>query len=399
MKKNREQYFPYLGNMHQKIRKMKLTLILTLLVFVAFGNSYSQVKVSLRLKKATIQEVIGTIEQQTDYIFLYKDEIFDLDQKYSIDFEQASFEEVLNSICKSADIEYEIRNDRQIILKEKKGDNLMVIQQKMKNVTGVVTGEDGLPIPGVSIIVAGTTIGTVTNSEGKFTLEVPESTENLQFTFVGLKTQNVDVSGKTQVFVVMEPDAIGIEEVVAVGYGTQKKMNVTGSVATVSTEELENRPIPKMGEVLRGISPNLNISLTSNGGEPGASSNWNIRGLGSLSGNDSPLVLVDGVEMNINNIDPANVKSVSVLKDASASAIYGARAPFGVILITTKKGKSDGSISVQYNNNFSFGTPMGVGHLESSVVYAAAYNQASINAGSTPIYNDEYLALRKSILY
>ncbi|MCD6598232.1 MAG: TonB-dependent receptor, partial [Bacteroidales bacterium] len=286
--------------------------------------------------------------------------------------------------------------DRQIILSPEK-----MLDQTLKNlnvkpqghkISGTVTDEDGQPIPGATILVEGTSTGTISDAEGKFVIEVPETIDNLQFSFVGMKTQIVSVVGKTQVSVMMEMDNLGIDEVVTVGYGTQKKVNITGSVATISTEELANRPIPKMGEVLRGISPNLNIGLTYQGGEPGATSNWNIRGLGSLSGSDAPLVLVDGVEMNINNIDPSNVESVSVLKDASASAIYGARAPFGVILITTKKGKKDGSLSVQYNNNFSFGNPIGIGHLESSMVYATAFNQASINAGSTPIYNDEYLA-------
>jgi len=373
-------------------KRMKLTILFSFLFLTCtWANSYSQAtKLSLNMQDVTVKEFIQQIEDKTEFYFLYQDEVFEKGQRVTIQVNNTSLDLILKQFEKQASVKAEI-TDNQIILK-RKAPELVFPKQENKQVTGIVTGSDGVPIPGVSVYVMGTTTGTVTDAEGGFSLEIPESTESLQFSFVGMKTQDVSVAGKTQVFVVMEQDAIGIEEIITIGYGTQKKMNVTGSVASISTEELDNRPIPKMGEVLRGITPNLNISLTTQGGEPGASSNWNIRGLGSLSGNDSPLVLVDGVEMNINNIDPANVASVSVLKDASASAIYGARAPFGVILITTKKGKKDGSISVQYNNNFSFGTPMGVGHLESSMTYATAFNQASINAGSTPIYNEEYLA-------
>ena len=196
MKKKREQYFPYLGNMQLQIRKMKLTLILSLIVFVTFGNGFSQVKLSLQLKKATMQEVIETIEDQTEYIFLYKDEIFDQKQKYSVDFNDTSFEEVLKSICETANVDYEIRNDRQIILKEKVKDNLILIQQNKKSITGIVTGDDGQPIPGVSVVVKGTTTGTVTDFEGKFSLEIPVTAEILQLSFVGMKMQEIEIAGK-----------------------------------------------------------------------------------------------------------------------------------------------------------------------------------------------------------
>jgi TonB-linked SusC/RagA family outer membrane protein len=183
-----------------------------------------------------------------------------------------------------------------------------------------------------------------------------------------------------------------------VGYGTQKKANLTGAVASISGDMLENKPLPNVGEVLRGVSPNLNINLGAYGAEPGAALGFNIRGVGSISGNSAPLILVDGVEMDINNLDPGTIESVSVLKDASSSAIYGSRAPFGVILITTKKGKRSEGIKIQYNNNLIFGKPIGIPHMENSLIFATVYNQASLNAGSPPIFPDEQVERIKGFM-
>ncbi|MCD6597604.1 MAG: TonB-dependent receptor [Bacteroidales bacterium] len=379
-----------------RIMKISVFLFFAGIIYLYADNSYSQeTKLSIDQREISVNDVLLDIEDQSEFYFLYSNKLVDVDRKVNIRAKDKPVGTILDHLFADTDIRYVVY-DRQIILSpEKMLDQTLKnlnVQQQEKEISGTVTDEYGQSLPGVTIMVEGTTIGTISDAEGKFQFKVPESTENLQFSFVGMKTQLVSVIGLTQLSVVMEEDAIGLEEVVTVGYGTQKKVNITGSVATVPTEELENRPLPMMGEVLRGVSPNLNIGLTRDGGEPGASSSWNIRGLGSLSGNDSPLILVDGVQMNINNIDPSNVESVSVLKDASASAIYGARAPFGVILITTKKGRKDGGISVEYNNNIAFGTPIGIGHLESSMVYATVFNQASINAGKPPIYDDDYLA-------
>ncbi len=198
MKKNKKNDFPYLGNTKQRIRKMKLTLILTLLVFVSFGNSFSQVKLSMQMDKATIKEVIANIEDQTDYIFLYKDELFDQNKLYSLDFNDVVFEEILNSVCKTANVDYEMRNNRQIILKEKTEKTVLYIAAQQKVINGTVTSSSGEPLPGVSVVVKGTTIGTITNPDGSFQLQIPESAEILQFSFIGMKTQEVERLGIKQ---------------------------------------------------------------------------------------------------------------------------------------------------------------------------------------------------------
>ena len=354
MKKKREQYSPHLGSIKVKIRKMKLTLILTLFVFVCFGNSFSQVKVSLRLEKATIREVIDAVEQQTEYVFIYKDVILDMDQKYSINFEQVSFEEVLKSICKSANVNYEVRDDRQIILTKKVEDRVKLIQQEMKNVTGTVTGDDGQPIPGVSIIIEGTTIGTVTDFEGKFTLEVPASTKNLQFSFVGMKTQTVSVVDKTQIIVVMEVDAIGIEEIITIGYGTAKKSDLTGAVIRIDAKTFQNQPMTQLTDMLTGTVAGF---YSRQGTSASGGGSMEIRGTKSLKASSNPMIVIDGVIYNgsIKDINPADIESIDILKDASSAAVFGARAAAGVIQITTKKGKKgkpiiNFSASIGYTN-------------------------------------------------
>ena len=259
------------------------------------------------------------------------------------------------------------------------------------NVEGRVTDSNGEPLIGVNIQVKGTNQGTSTDLDGHFVLNDIDENALLVISYIGYVTQEVSVAGQTNLSIVMESDSQLLDEVVVVGYGTQKKANLTGSVATISREMLENKPLPNLGEVLRGVSPNLNINLGAYGSEPGAALTFNIRGVGSVSGNSAPLILVDGVEMDINNIDPGTIEDISVLKDASSSAIYGSRAPFGVILITTKKGTKSEKVQIQYNNNMIFGKSIGIPHMENSLIFATVYNQAAVNAGTPPQYPEEQM--------
>src|SRR5690554_3413159 len=323
-------------------KKMKLTLIFSMLVFFTFGNSYSQTKVTLHFEKATIQQVLKTLEDQTGHVFLYKDEIFDAAKKYSVDFTEEPFEEVLKSVCGTAGVDYEVRSNRQIILTEKvrEKETVTTITLQQRTVTGVVTDSRGEPLPGVTILIPGTTTGTVTNADGNFTLAVPPSAQTLQFSFVGMRTQEVPIDGRTTFTVVMEEETIGIEEVVAIGYGTQKKVNLTGAVQNVTSDEIVRRNASNTSNALQGLIPG--VSVVQSSGRPGADgATIRIRGTGSLNSSSNPLVLIDGVEGDINNVDPNAVESISVLKDAASASIYGSRASNGVILITTKRAQQD----------------------------------------------------------
>lgn len=347
------QWFPPTGGSRELkliLRKMKLTLIFTMLVFLTFGNGFSQVKVSLHFEKATIQQVMKSIEEQTGHVFLYKDGIFDPASKYSVDFTDVPFNEVLNSVCETAGVQYEVRSNRQIILTEKGEEHILTVTQQQKTVTGVVTDPRGEPLPGVTVLVTGTTVGTITDSQGRFTLAVPASAEELQFSFVGMRTQHIALSGRNVLTVVMEEESLGVDEVIVVGYGTQKKSDITGSVTSVPRERLAKLPVTNVMQAVQGAVSGVQVTQTSS--IPGESPAVVVRGGGSITASNSPYVIVDGIPItkmdgSVNDINPNDIESIEILKDASAVAIYGMNGANGVILITTKRGKSS-KPTIQY---------------------------------------------------
>ncbi len=226
-----------------------------------------------------------------------------------------------------------------------------------RTITGTVVDSDGVPLPGVNIVIKGTSIGTITDAEGNYSLSDVPDDAIMVLTYIGMMSQEVPVGDQTTINLTMEPDFLGLEEVVVTGYGTQKKVNLTGSIDVVEGDRLENRAVGSVSQALQGISPNLTITATDFGAEPGAEMQWQLRGSGTLTGSGgTPYILVDGVPMDINSLNPDDIESVSILKDAASSAIYGARAPYGVILITTKSGKGaqEGTVSIDYSNNIAF---------------------------------------------
>jgi len=267
---------------------------------------------------------------------------------------------------------------------------VQAVQQQ--RITGTVKDNTDLPLPGVTVLIKGTQQGTVTNADGVFTLSNVPANPTLVFSFVGMQTQEIIVGNQTTINVTMLTSAIGLDEVVAIGYGTQKKVNLTGAISVVTSESIQERPVTSVQQALQGLVPNLNISVSGAGGEPGGEMNMNIRGLSSFSGNTSPYVLVDGIPMSINDIDPNDVETISVLKDAASSSIYGARAANGVILITTKTGKSNKSgANVSYNTNFAISSPLNLPQLADPMSFALAMNDAARNIGTSPWYTAEAL--------
>lgn len=261
---------------------------------------------------------------------------------------------------------------------------------QQQTVTGNITdSENGAPMPGVNIQVKGTTIGTISDAGGRYSIISPNQATVLVFSFIGYISQEIPVAGKSVIDVMLVPEVTSLEEVVVIGYGTQRKVNLTGAVDVVTSENLASRPAAQTSQLLQGQAPSMMISLKDRGSEPGAKQSLQIRGVGSLSGNTMPLVLVDGVEMDMNLVDPATIENVTILKDASASAVYGSRAAFGVILITTKKGRLNQPMRLTYSNITSYKVPSYVLQMEDSYTYAIALNQGRINAGLTPIMPDE----------
>ena len=253
-------------------------------------------------------------------------------------------------------------------------------------ITGTVTDQNE-PLPGVNVVIKGTTTGVISDIDGKFSINVPNKETVLQFSFMGYISQEISVGDQTFINVSLEEDTREIEEVVVVGFGTQKKVNLTGSVGTVNSKDLQNRPIANVSQALQGLSPGLNIRSTT--GMLDATPSIDIRGVGNLGtgSGSAPLVLVDGVESDLNVVNPQDIENISVLKDAAASSIYGSRAPFGVILITTKRGKA-GQIKASYSNNFSWQSPTIWPRTMNALEMATFDNDASDNSNAARYFSD-----------
>lgn len=264
------------------------------------------------------------------------------------------------------------------------------MQQKNINVTFQVFEEDGTtPVIGAAVVLVGNNAkSSLTDVNGTAVINgIPENGA-VKITYVGMVPQEVQLNGRTNIKVVMKVDATNIEEVVVVGFGTQKKVNLTGAVSVVKSDALENRPVQNVSQALQGMVPGLSMGVNSSGGELNNSMTMNIRGSGTIGSGSSGgvLVLIDGMEGNMNSLNPQDVESISVLKDAAASSIYGSRAPFGVLLITTKKGKS-GKITVNYNNNFRWTDPLLTPQMLNSEDFAEYFNLAAKESGQGAVFS------------
>ena len=360
---------------------MRITAILMLTTLIHVSASvYSQkTNLELKLKDVSVEEVLQKIEEQSNFYFLYRSDFLRNLPKVSIDVTGAGVEEILNQIIVPNGFGYEI-DDKIVVIRKTSEAPVLNHQAQKTTVKGKVTDSSGVSLPGVSVVVKGTSQGIITDTDGSYSLPNVPTDGILMFSFVGMKTQEVSISGKSQINVIMEEETIGIDEVVAVGYGTQKKVNLTGAVATVNNEELVKVPVASTTQALTGRLPGLVSKETT--GKPGSTPSISVRGFGT------PLVIVDGVEQeNYYNIDPNEIESFSLLKDASA-AIYGARAGNGVILITTKRGKS-GEPKITFSNTTSIQTPTIYPEFVDSWEYAIIQNEANAFAGKSVAYTDE----------
>jgi TonB-linked SusC/RagA family outer membrane protein len=375
-------------------RIMRLTLFLMVgFLLTASANSYSQsTRLDIKLRNGTIAELIKHVEDNSEFVFLYKDEDLDLRKKISVSLEEATIGEVLDVALSEQNMEWDVY-DRQIVLRKSisAGDKLQTIQQQ-RTITGTVTDQRGEPLPGVTVMLAGTTTGTVTTSDGNFTLNIPDDSETLQFSFVGMRTQEIPIDGRTTFTVVMEEDIVGIEEVIAVGYGTQRKVNLTGSVDAINTEQIISRPVGQASMALQGLAPG--VTVTQSSGKPGSDGGTiRIRGIGTI-GDSNPLVLVDGIPGNINDLDISEIDNISILKDAASASIYGSRAANGVILVTTKRAK-DNQFRINYRASAGWQQPTALMEKVSGYDHMVMINEAYKNVGRTPPYSNEYVEAYK----
>lgn len=421
---SREMY----GKILKSLLIMKLTALIVFVTLIQVNAAVYSQTVRLNVRNSGLEKIFMEIRAQTGYDFLYNSRLLKGTVPVTINSTGAPLTEVLDEVFKGQPITYSFI-EKTIVLEKrgfarrlfrkneepelKKGavpagprsgpmthPELLVRQIEsvvplFRMVNGRVTDEKGDPLPGVSILIKGTQQGTSTDGGGNYAINVPNDNATLVFSFVGYVSQELQVGSRTKVDVSMAVDAKGLEEVVVVGFGTQKKVNLTGAVGTVTAEDLEKRTVTRASQALQGQMSGISVRQTS--GNPGGNAaSLVIRGQGTFSGAGvNPLVLVDGIESSIDAVDPADIESVSVLKDAASASIFGSKAANGVILIETKKGVS-GKPVFSYNMYVGKQKATMMPEMVNSWEYAEMVNEANVNAGQQPRYSADEIAKFKN---
>jgi len=349
MKKKWLTGHPYGDGLKKIMRIMRLTILLLFgCMLTVSANSYAQkTKLDINLTNTSIRDLFGFIEENSEFVFLYRNEDFNLTKKVAVNLKDATINQILDEVLKGENVSYNVY-ERQIVIQ--KAENSMVSQQK-KEISGTVKDNSGAPIPGATVLIKGTSTGTITDMDGKFKFSVPGDSKILVISFVGMKTQEIALTGQAQINVVMEEETVGIEEVVAVGYGRSSRKNLSSAVTSVKSDDLNRGAISDVGQLLQGKVPGLNISSS---GDPTRKATIIMRGASTLNSSQSPFYVIDGIPgADISLVAPDDIVSVDVLKDAAATSIYGNRAANGVIMITTRKGNKDKE-QVAYNGYVGF---------------------------------------------
>ena len=362
-------------------------------------------------KKKLLKNVLSQLELKYGVSFLYKSQLEKKPLSTATADTQSSLEATLEALTNTNDLKYKKVRDNFYIIYSKDetppeqpapaNDNAAspalnpgssiyspgAVQQII--VKGQVTDEKGQPVPGVTVLLKGTTTGTTTDATGTYTLPVPDGNGTLEFSYMGYLKQEIAIANRSSINVQLAQDIKAMSEVVVVGYGTQKKVNVTGAVSALSGADVNWKPVGQVSAALQGVAPG--VTVTQNSGQPGSDQGTiRIRGMGTLNNND-PLVLVDGVQYNMNDVDANDIASMSILKDAAAASIYGVRAANGVILITTKRG-STGKAKVTYSNYFGWQNPARLAKFVGAQDFMKLVNQLRINSGSSAQYTDAQIA-------
>ncbi len=348
-------------------RIMKLTLFMMLVgILNAYsGNVFSQSEnISVNMRDVSVKQVLKVLESKTDYSFLYNDELVDVNRKISVTAKDESLIQVLDDIFSGSDVTYKIIENRIILIPSKEDIMRATQPQKEFTVTGKVTDKYGDPIPGVSVYIKGTTKGTITTVDGTYSIKVGSTDDVLVFSFIGFVNQEITVGNRGTIDITLVEQVTDLQEVVVTGYGTVTKEAYTGSASVVSAKKIAERPVASFQDVLRGNSPGTIVTGT---GQPGVMNTVRLRGISSMNASNAPLYVVDGVIIDISNIsgnsqyainplntlNPSDIKSITVLKDAASASLYGSRGANGVIVITTKQGKK--TEKPQYTVDFQAG--------------------------------------------
>lgn len=368
---------------------MKLTVLILITLFLQEGFSAHAQRISIKKNDASLHSILKEIRKQSGYDFFIEDQSLDQSNKVDIAITNGTVEEVLDESFKNQPFTYSVENNAIIVRKtvpSPQTSPLTIKQQTL--VEGKVTDSEGTPLPGVSVRVEDTERGTSTNNDGLFSIRV-NTGEQLIFTYVGFSSQQLQYEGQNSISVVLEPAVTAMEEIVVVGYGTQKKINMTGAVSTVDFDErTTNRALTNVSSALSGLLPGL--AVNQNSGMAGQNSGiMKIRGLGTVN-NSNPLIVVDGMpDADINLLNMNDIESVSVLKDAASAAVYGSRAANGVILITTKSGKGLDKTRINFSSSYAVERPTNVMDFNENYAEALIVHQrAAAQGGSAQIFRD-----------
>ncbi len=378
MKKNYEnRIFSLKKDLFKILIAMKFAILFILLTTTQlFATVYSQnTKLSLNLNNATIIDIFENIENNSEYKFLYHDDLVKNEVQANVSFKNQRIEEILDDVLKGTSSTYTILENNLIVISPIDG---KIVQNG--EVKGNVTSNSGETLIGVNVYVKGTTIGTITDFNGNFVLDVPSTDATLVFSFIGYNTKEVALEGQLTVNVTLNEDVVGLDEVVVVGYGSVKKSDLTGALSQVKSEEISAYPALGVSQALQGRAAGVQIS--SNNGEPGAGVKIRIRGGTSINSSSDPLYVVDGFPGGTLP-PPEDIETIEILKDASATAIYGSRGANGVIMVTTKRGKA-GKTRIEVSSSYSFQKEIDRFDLLNAQQMAEYVNESRINSGVDP---------------
>lgn len=378
----------FLRYKHLIVMKIVVALLLSCIVSLR-ANTFAQT-VNISKKNVSIVDVFREIKKQTGYNVICNSSIIKEVQKVDVNLKNVPMEAALSSFLDDKGLTYKVENKNIVVIrkpqrKQRASGEVHFAEIQRDIVSGKITDNEGLPLSGVNISVKEKSVATTTNDNGDFEISV-DLGDVLLFSSVGYLKKEFTVNNFSSMSITMEIDEADLEEVVVVGYGVQKKVNLTGSVDVINAEQLTKQPVGQSSAALQGASPGLTVTQAS--GQPGRDvGGIKIRGIGTL-GDSNPLVLIDGVEGNINHVNPNDIASISVLKDASSSAIYGSRAANGVILVTTKRADND-NVSVAYNNYMGWQRPTEMTKMVNGLDHMNLLNEAYTNTGKSPIFTQQ----------
>jgi TonB-dependent starch-binding outer membrane protein SusC len=339
--------------------RMKLLVFFLLIALTSVSaKSYSQAStMTFNFEDVNVIQVFREIERNSDYILIYNEKTLDVNRKVTVKADNDSIETILDKVFNGTKNNYKI-SGRQIVISESElatpvtDTSTYNAELQQVVITGTVTDEKGNTLPGVTVTVKGTTLGTLTDASGKYIINNATRDATLIFSFVGMAPQEIKIGASSQINVTMVESAIGLDEVVVIGYGTAKRRDVMGAVSSVNADDLTKAPVASALEAMAGSMAGVHVTRTD--GNPDATIDIRVRGGGSITGDNSPLFILDGFPVdNINDIAPSDIESISVLKDASSTAIYGSRGAYGVVIVTTKSGDKSGKMKVSYNSFYA----------------------------------------------